>query len=264
MKNLFFKAFLALIAVFATSAAFAQCGGMNLKFLDRAGQVHCSPEAARAADRNRADVYSGSTSGVIGVQAAPVYVQQPVVVNTMPQGHVFRSCTTQEAVERSALIAGAGGLAGLLIRDNSRGAGVGAGLGLLYAMGTECRVAVPQGTAGTLGNQGVPATVNVPSNCSVDGNPKLQNLKGLTQEQCAEIAKASVAQKTDTDTNRKPVSATDVKVDTSTGTATADTCAWVHPRSKQRFDKPSNDGRPCIDFVKEVAGNNGYAIATRQ
>lgn len=86
-----------------------------------------------------------------------VTVQSPTIIHTMPVGHVYRECTTEESVRRAALIAGGGGLVGLLIRDNGRAAGKGAGLGLLYALGTDCKVAIPQGTQQTIAIQGVSA-----------------------------------------------------------------------------------------------------------
>ena len=83
-----------------------------------------------------------------------VTTQQQGVFQPVPAGQVFSNCTPQQEIHRAGMMAlfGAaiGGLGNLLIKDNGRDAGKGAGVGLiggtLYALGTECRVAVPQGT----------------------------------------------------------------------------------------------------------------------
>jgi hypothetical protein len=87
-----------------------------------------------------------------------------------------------------------GAVIGALIGDTGRAAGVGGGLGLLFSTTGSCRVAVPQGNVVNQGVQGgksgQPATVTVPSNCSIDGKPTLQDMRGVTEEQCAAIAVA--------------------------------------------------------------------------
>lgn len=191
MKKIVKIAF-ALISLAFVSQVFAlECGGLNLQFLGSNGQPHCSAEEAGAADRARMNRY-GANTGTVFVQRAPVYVHQPVIVHTMPQGYGYRDCTAGEVIQRDLLMAGRGLIAGLLIGDSSRAAGIGAGTGLLFSITGSCRVAVRQVASETIGNQGVlgtpPGTIHVPGSCSVDDNPKLQNLRGLTKEQCAEIA----------------------------------------------------------------------------
>lgn len=164
MKTLFFKAIFALISMVVASQAFAQCGGMNLKFLGSDGSFHCSPEEARASDRARANLYGLNNNAAVLVQRAPTYLQQPLIVHTMPQGYGYRDCTAGEVIQRDLLMAGRGFVAGLLIGDNSRAAGVGAGVGLLFSMTGSCQVAVPvaiQASQTSLVNQGGTVTTAV-------------------------------------------------------------------------------------------------------
>ena len=123
-----------------------------------------------------------------------VTTQQQGVFQPVTAGQVFSNCTPQQEIHRAGMMAlfGAaiGGLGNLLIKDNGRDAGKGAGVGLiggtLYALGTECRVAVPQGT---VAGQGIPGQTSVElSTCSIPGGgPDLQNMRGLTRVQCAAI-----------------------------------------------------------------------------
>lgn len=215
MKKALFTTLFALFSLLEGPQAFAfECPGPGFKTLkiDANGQAHCTKAEKEASDRGQANWHSGNNVTVMPIQRIPVHVihqpvhsqqpvliqqqvhsQQPRVIQSMPSGYGgYRNCTEEESIRRAALITTARGLAGLLIYDNGRAAGQEAGFGLLYAMGTDCRVAVPQGTARILVQQGVqvipqPATVHVPSNCSIDGNPKLQNLRGLTEAQCAAL-----------------------------------------------------------------------------
>ncbi len=195
--NLILKAILAISMVLACFSAGAQVESMNLRFVDGSGGLHPNKVGVAGADQAAANAISRINGGSTVVQAAPVFaVGQPVIFTSVPAGYGgFRPCTTEEALRRSGMMTLLGGVAGALVGDTSRSAGVGAGTMLLYTITGECRVAVPQGSAGTLVPQGVsgvvPGTVNKPSDCDIIGNPKLQDLKGLTEEQCAEVAKAA-------------------------------------------------------------------------
>lgn len=89
-----------------------------------------------------------------GIQSTP-QMTQIVIVNRIPDTHVYRSCTPEEAVARSALLTiGVGATTGL-IGNTSRAAGTGAGFGLFYSITGACRVAVPVVlTQGTVTVQG--------------------------------------------------------------------------------------------------------------
>jgi hypothetical protein len=176
MKNFFFKAFLAISLIFAAFSAIAQVESMNLRFVDINGGLHRNKVGAAAADQaTRNAIGNANVQGVIGVQAAPVYIQQPVILQALPAGHVYRDCTPGEVLKRDGLMMLRGALAGVLIGDNSRSAGVGAGTGLLFSMAGECRVAVPQGVARTIESQGVSAGTRV---CPADTSWKTLDWQG--------------------------------------------------------------------------------------
>lgn len=105
------------------------------------------------------------------------------------------------------------------------------------------------------------ATITKPGHCRVAGvdYPHLVDNEPGCKAKLAEVAAAA-----NTQTASTVVKAADVKVDMSKGTAVANACAWVHPDTKKRFDKPSSFSGACLDFVKRVAGENGFAIAVRQ
>ena len=66
-----------------------------------------------------------------------VTTQQQIVFQPVPAGQVFNNCTPQQEIHRAGLMAlfGAaiGGIGNLLIKDNGRDAGKGAGAGLIGA-----------------------------------------------------------------------------------------------------------------------------------
>jgi hypothetical protein len=150
--------------------------------------------------RNHAPFFASSNGGFCDTKAEAnvqvvsgfqqfqqVIVPAPTVINTMPAGYGYRNCTAEESIRRAGLITAGGGLVGLLLRDNGRAAGTGAGLGLLYAMGTDCKVAVPQGVppARVLGSsQTGGVTTQVLSSCQTEGWP---NMRGLTPDECARV-----------------------------------------------------------------------------
>lgn len=184
MKFITFVRFLmaALIVSFGATAL-AQCIPMN------------GPGPPRIWDTARACYVpmGNQTNGnqVIGVQQVhqvqQIAIPAPTVINTMPAGYGYRNCTAEESIRRAGLITAGGGLVGLLLRDNGRAAGTGAGLGLLYAMGTDCKVAVPLGAppATVLGpSQSGGVTTQVLSSCQTEGWP---NMRGLTPDECARV-----------------------------------------------------------------------------
>lgn len=143
-----------------------------------------------------------------------------------------------------------------------------------------------------------PRTIREPSDCDIPGHPELQNLQA-TQSQCDAIRRGlrvtkpghcriggvnypelvdnepgclakrqEVAQQQTANpaaqASGSPVNAADVRVDASKGTAVSNVCAWVHPGTKQRFDKPAGFDGSCLDFVKKTAGDHGFSVAVRQ
>lgn len=199
MKNAFFSSFFVLVSLFAGSQAFAQ-GITGLMFLDGTGRGHSSSEAARAADRVRADLYgsigTGSLNGgnvlVMPAQRQPVYVQQQFIAVQNSPGHFTSGGNTYNcSTARSVIGAGIGAIVGYYAGKGitveggtlSGGGAIAGGL-----IGSQIACEMVQGTQQTLVNQGSqPGTVVHPSKCSVIGNPKLQNLP-LTEEQCKEMA----------------------------------------------------------------------------
>lgn len=110
-------------------------------------------------------------------------------------------------------------------------------------------------------------TVNRPGHCRIGGvdYPEfIDNEPGCLGKRAAIIQASRQASATQITSAQQPVAASEVQVDSSKGTSTPDVCAWVHPDTKQRFDKPQGDSRSCISFVQEVAGKNGFTLATRQ
>lgn len=254
MKNLFVKALFAVAILVMSNLAVAVCY-TNANQIPE-GSLSLYPAtgwSALCTDIKEARGESGQ-----GVTL--ITTQQPIILQRVPTGQVFNNCTAEQQIHRAGLMAAAGtvigGLGGLLIGDNGRAAGKGAGAGLiggaLYAMSTECRVAVPQGNvAGQVFQPG--QTVSGQSSCDVGD---LKGLKGLSEADCKRISVALA---------EKPKESTGAtSVNTATGTAIPNVCAWIHPGTKTRYDKPAEDNRSCPDFVKEVASRYGYSIAYRQ
>ncbi len=203
MKKAFFSMFLGLFSLFVGSQAFAlECGGMNLKFVGNNGQLYCSKEEAAANDRNRANLSSSNNNTlVMPAQRLPVYViqqpvhsQQPVLVQQQV-GQASSGLTKCQFF--GGLVGGALGSAAENYTTQATiiGAVVG-GIAGSYICSAPQGQYVQQGSTRTLVQQGVqaspqPTTVRVPSDCSIDGNPQLQNLRGLTEAQCANLARAS-------------------------------------------------------------------------
>lgn len=212
MKNAMISSVFALISLFAGSQAFAlECGGMNLKFVGNNGQLYCSKEEAAANDRNRANLFSSNNNTIVmPAQRQPVYViQQPVhsqqAVLIQQPVHSQQPVLVQQQVGQASsgltkceffggLVGGALGSASenYPVQATIIGAVVGGVVGNVICTPSQGQP-VPQGTTRTLVQQGVqaspqPATVHVPSNCSIDDNPDLQNLRGPTKEQCKAIA----------------------------------------------------------------------------
>ncbi|MEZ0208997.1 MAG: hypothetical protein ACAH17_02365 [Candidatus Paceibacterota bacterium] len=120
-----------------------------------------------------------------------------MVLRSAPAGVTYRECTTEERVMRSGLAALTGGVAGVLIGDNRRSAGIGAGLGVLFSMGSVCQRAILTERQQFASNADVVdgryndrrRTHREPADCDVEGYPELQNLD-VSKADCASKAES--------------------------------------------------------------------------
>lgn len=123
--------------------------------------------------------------GVQVLQSSAVYLPSG---GQAPQGY----CSWSDRVANIGISTLIGGFLGALATDTSRGAGQGAALGGAAGMFIPCAQTHVAQVPTTIVNQGVqsgqPATVNVASSCSIEGKLALQNMRGLTDANCAAIA----------------------------------------------------------------------------
>jgi hypothetical protein len=135
-----------------------------------------------------------------------VIVGQTTIVRNVPtSGMAFRPCSNEERIERAGLMTVAGGIVGVLIGDNHRAASRGAGLGLLYGMGSDCRVAMPiqresvnsstrvvsaeEQVGGEGGYKQRPRTIHHPADCDIGGHSDMQGLD-VSPEKCESLRNA--------------------------------------------------------------------------
>lgn len=185
MKN-FMKLVILSVSLFAGNAVFAQCVPMNGEYRNPyTGFVENAP---RVFDSNlRCYVPQGTQSS--NNQGVQILANQAIriPVGGIPSGY----CAWDERLKNVGLSTVLGGIFGALVGDNGRAAGQGAALGLLVGTAVPC--AAQQQYLQGIGGQGQVVsggnTRTVPSNCSIDGKPELQNLKGLSEAQCAEVAR---------------------------------------------------------------------------
>lgn len=255
MKNII-KLLFVLAFFSASQQVFAVCYTNSNQIPNGSLPLHPSSNGgALCTTKSEADGQWGGGQGVTLVTTQPRVQFVPVA------GYPGQFMTGGNVYHCPALATWGGGFLGAIL-GNEIGkkikigggtmSGGGAVIGAIAGSEIACDYVRP--SVQTVAGQGFSGqTVSGQSNCDVGD---LKGLKGLSEADCKRISVA-LAEKSKESTGATSVNA-------ATGTAIPDVCAWIHPRTKKRFNKPAEDNRPCPDFVKEVANQNGYSIAYRQ